>query len=175
MQYLALAIRCLIGAVFLTSAVSKVAGPDRFAIFLASVREMRVLPTGLARPAAWVVVAGEFVICGLLVVPAGQAAVAGFTIAAGLLTTFAAAIVGAVRQGRRTSCRCFGPTVAPLGYRHAVRNVALAGFAVVGAMTATASRPTDVGAMLLAAFVGLVLSVPVIALDDIVQLYRASA
>lgn len=172
MQYLALGIRCLIGAVFVVSSVSKVAGRGAFGAFAASVRDMRLLPPRLARPVARGVVVTEFAVCALVVVPA--AAAAGLTLAAMLLGVFAAGITLAVRRGVRAPCRCFGVSATPLGPRQIARNLVLAAVAVLGAVCGALPTAGAVrwGGAAVAVSGGLLLGGLVAVLDDIFELYR---
>jgi hypothetical protein len=78
------------------------------------------------------VVAAELTVVGLLAVPATIPV--GFVLAAGVLLAFSVGIARVLRAGGSAPCRCFGPSAAPLGVRHLVRNgvlvtVALAGLA----------------------------------------------
>ncbi|MGC9671363.1 MauE/DoxX family redox-associated membrane protein [Planosporangium sp. 12N6] len=170
MQYLTIGIRCLLGAVFLVSSVTKVAGPNALAAFVESVRGTRLLPSWLTRPVALLVVAAEFAAWVLLAVP--FTAVAGLLVAAGLLVSFAVAVALAVRPEVRTPCRCFGASSAPLGARHVVRNVALTAAAAIGVATAPQAGPVHVGGLVVAVCAGLVLGALVTVLDDIVELFQ---
>ncbi|GHC74302.1 MauE/DoxX family redox-associated membrane protein [Streptomyces cinnamoneus] len=173
MVCLALGIRCLIGVVFLASAVSKVTGRGAFDRFVSSVEDMRVVPTRSGRSVArWVVVA-EFTVCLSLATPVRAAGVAGFVIAGGLLAAFAAGIVLSLRQGVRTPCRCFGVSARPLGPGHAVRNLVLVAVAIAGAVTtAGASGVAAPGASAVAVLGGLLVGGLVTALDDVLDLFR---
>jgi Methylamine utilisation protein MauE len=171
-QYVAIGVRCLIGAVFLISSVSKVAGRSAFGAFVGSVRGMRLVSPATARRVAWCVLAGECAVCVLLAVPAPAATRAGFALAAGMLMTFAVAIDRAVRRGVRPSCRCFGPTAVPLGRWQVLRNSVLAGVAVVGAIVGQQVGPVQPGGVLVATCAGLLLGGLVAVLDDLVDLFR---
>ncbi|MFE7571788.1 MauE/DoxX family redox-associated membrane protein [Streptomyces sp. NPDC057539] len=170
MQYLALGIRCLIGVVFLVSSVSKVAGRGRFREFVLSVDGMNILPAALVRPVAVCVVVTECAVWILLVAPAG--AVAGLTVAAGLLAALAVAISGALRRGVAASCRCFGASAAPLGRLHVVRNWTLVALAVTGALASRADGPAHMAAVLVTVTAGLMLGCLVAVLDEIAGLFR---
>lgn len=171
-QYLAIGIRCLIGAVFLASAISKIAGRGAFRAWETSVRDMRLLPPNQARVAALFVFTLEFAVCVLLASPFEYLAVVGFVVAAGLLAVFLVAIVLTVRHGSRVSCRCFGMSTVPLGRMHVVRNIALAVAAVAGGLTTLAGGPVHLSGVPVAVVVGLVFGALVAALDDIVHLFQ---
>ncbi|MEO3926247.1 MauE/DoxX family redox-associated membrane protein [Micromonosporaceae bacterium B7E4] len=172
MQYLSIGVRCLVGVVFLASFVGKVAGREAFGAFVASVRRMRALPPGLARPVALLVVAGESAVCVLLVVPARGADAAGLVVAAGLLTAFTTGIAISLRLGVRAACRCFGTSTTPLGLRHVARNLGLTITCAVGAGAAlTAADAAQPGGATVAIVAGLVLGGLVVVFDDIVDLF----
>ena len=172
MQYLAIGLRCLIGAVFLASFCGKVAGRARMESFHASVRDLRVLPAALHLPVSFAVVAGEFVVCGTLAVPDRRVNAVGLALGAGLLVAFAAAVGVALRRGNRTSCGCFGPSTTPLGVRHIVRNAVLAVAAIAGAATLTGSGPVQSSGAVVAVLTGLLIGGLVAVLDDILDLFQ---
>ncbi|MEW9529358.1 MauE/DoxX family redox-associated membrane protein [Microbispora sp. NPDC049125] len=148
MDYVFAVCRLLVGIVFVTSAVSKLRGRAAYEEFTAATRALA--PRLPARPAAALVVAAEVAVAPLL---AWRPTVtAGFVTALGLLAAFTAAIVLALRRGRRVPCRCFGASTAPVGPGHLVRNAALIAAASAGAVQAgTAGVPADLGPAGLAA------------------------
>ncbi|MFJ7496361.1 MauE/DoxX family redox-associated membrane protein [Streptomyces sp. NPDC097727] len=164
--------RCLIGAVFLISFLGKISGPGKFDAFIESVHGMRIVPSRAARPVARVVLAAEGSVCLLLAAPAAVGTLAGFTLSAGLLMSFAVAIALSVRRGVRAPCRCFGASAAPLRLWHAVRNLLLTAGAAGGAVAATGSGQVHVGGAVLAVFGGLLLGGLVTVLDDLFDLFR---
>ncbi|MEV6673920.1 MauE/DoxX family redox-associated membrane protein [Streptomyces sp. NPDC051162] len=173
MGCLALAIRCLIGGVFLTSFIGKVAGRGAFDRFVSSVRDMRVLPTrAAARSVARCVVTAEAAVCVTLATPVRAVAVGGFVLSGVLLTVFAAGILLSLRQGVRTPCRCFGASTSPLGPGHVARNLTLTAVAVTGAVAVPAAGPATPGATVLSVLAGLLLGGLTTALDDILDLFR---
>lgn len=173
MQYLAIGLCGLVGAVFLVAVAGKVAGRDGFHAFVASVRGMRVLPSGLVRPVALVVVGAEIAVCGLLATPAQAARVAGFVIAVGLLAAFTVGTVTAILRGVRTPCRCFGTSTAPLGRQQVVRNAALIVAAASGAVASVSAHgrldPAGAGVAVVA---GLLVGGLVAAADDLIELFQ---
>lgn len=100
MGYVYVGCACLVGLVFVVSAFSKLRD---FSGFVASVPRLVPMPIGRARPVAVVVVAAETAVPILVAVPPLGAL--GFTVAAVLLFAFTVAIAGALRRGRRSSCR----------------------------------------------------------------------
>jgi len=171
-QYLVIGIRCLIGTVFLASFFGKVVGRGAFATFVTSVREMRLLPPRLARPAALVVVGVEPAVCVLLAVSRPPVTGIALLAASGLLMSFAVAIGVAVHRGVRKPCRCFGTSTVPLGWLHVVRNVVLATLAVSALMAGSASGPVTAGGLAVASLAGLLLGSFVVVLDDVVALFK---
>lgn len=174
--YLVLGCRVLLVIVFVVSLVGKVRGRDAFDEFVGATR--RLLPiTVRARP-AWLVALGvaglETVVVLALLLPGG--ARVGFLLAAMMLTAFTLAILVALRRGERAPCRCFGASsTRPLGIVPIVRNAVLLTVTVLGvigvALTpATAFAPAGVA---VAAVAAVVVAVPVILSEEIVDLFRA--
>ncbi|MFH0518505.1 MauE/DoxX family redox-associated membrane protein [Streptomyces sp. M41] len=172
MQYLDIGMRCLIGTVFLAAAISKLAGRHALPAFAGSISALRVLPPALSGTAALAVVCAEGVVCLLLVVPVPTAGVVGFGCAALMLVVFALVIARAVVAGARTPCRCFGGSTVPLGVRHIVRNVALAGCAAAGTAAAQTTGSVHPAGSAVAAVAGLLAGGLVVALDSIVDLFQ---
>ncbi|SED36361.1 Methylamine utilisation protein MauE [Streptomyces sp. 2224.1] len=173
MPYAAIGIRCLIGIIFLTSAISKSVGRQAFPSFVASLRDMRLLPPQTVTAVGGCVVLAEFTSCTLLLMPHRLLPAAGLGLAALLLTVFTAAIAVTVRRGSRTPCRCFGASTTPLGPRHLIRNTVLAALAVLGALwTVGAGYPTALSRSVVPAGLGLLLGGLVTVLDDLVALFH---
>ncbi|WP_436759244.1 MauE/DoxX family redox-associated membrane protein [Streptosporangium sp. V21-05] len=105
------------------------------------------------------VVSGEVAVCVLMVVPGPVSHGIGFVLAGTLLLAFSAAILTVVRRRVTATCRCFGPSTVPLGERHVARNVVLALSAGLGCAATFQGGPMEVGALVVAAFTGLVLGV----------------
>ncbi|MFD2416587.1 MauE/DoxX family redox-associated membrane protein [Amycolatopsis pigmentata] len=171
-QYVVIGVRCLVGAVFLASFFGKVTGRGAFAAFVASVHDMRLLPSQLARPAALAVICAEPVVCVLLSVPCPPATGTGLVAASVLLMSFAVAITFAVRRGVREPCRCFGTSTVPLGWPHVARNVVLAALALSALAVDSVTGPVDASGVAVAALTGLLLACFVVALDDLVALFK---
>jgi hypothetical protein len=168
--YLALTCRCLLGVVFLAAVTTKVRGATVFGRFADSLVSFAAVRYRWRRPVAVGVVAAEAAVPALLAVPAWT--LAGFGWAVLVLAAFTTAIVRSLRRGIRAPCHCFGSSARPLGPGHVTRNVALGLAGLVGAV-ATASAPTGPtpAAVLAAAALGLALAVPVLWLDDLVDLF----
>ncbi|MEV4324022.1 MauE/DoxX family redox-associated membrane protein [Microbispora rosea] len=133
MAYLFAFCRLLTGIVFLMSAVSKLRGRAAYEEFTAATRALVRLPSRLV---AALVVAAEIAVAPLLAWR--PTALAGFGVALGLLVAFTAAIVVALRRGRRVPCRCFGASAVPVGAGHLARNAVLIVAAAAGAVQAGA-------------------------------------
>ncbi|MGW0536252.1 MauE/DoxX family redox-associated membrane protein [Streptomyces sp. NPDC003032] len=172
-HYLSIWIRSVIGLLFLVSAVSKVSGRRAFDEFAAAVELLAPVPGG-RRLLAPAVVVLEFGVCGLLALPVPGTFRYGAWLSTGLLLAFALGIALAVRRGTDTACRCFGRSTAPVSGRHALRNVALAVPTGSAALLGPASGGTPAG-VVLTIVIGLTCGVLVIALDDIVDLFRPGA
>ncbi|WP_413803761.1 MauE/DoxX family redox-associated membrane protein [Streptomyces iranensis] len=170
-----IAVRAMIGVVFLIAFLSKSAGRGRFTAFVESLPAMGVVPLRLVGPAAVAVVAAEGAVCALLIVESNGATVAGLALAAGLLSAFTAAIARTIRRGTGATCRCFGASAAPLGRRHLLRNVVLTAVAAAAGLMAQADRaPATATGALVAAAAGLVTGALVTVLDDLTELFRPS-
>ena len=117
--------RTMLALVFLQGCAVKVGDPARLA---GTIADYRLLPAGLARPAAWLLLAAEAVTGALLLAacaaPARLAPQAA-AIAAMLLALFVTAMAINLRRGRRhISCGCHArPT--PLSWRQVWFNVGL--------------------------------------------------
>jgi hypothetical protein len=179
--YLALTCRCLLGVVFLAAVATKVRGAAAFGRFAHSLVPFAAVGYRWRRPVAAGVVVAEAAVPVLLAVPAWT--LAGFGWAVLVLAAFTAAIVRSLRRGIRAPCHCFGPSARPLGSGHVTRNAALGLAGLVGAVATLAgaaatpgAAPTGPGpgAVLAAAALGLALAVPVLWLDDVVDLFSVS-
>lgn len=168
MAYLDVGCRVLIGLVFVVSAVTKWAAPREFT---ASLARMRVLPAGLTRPVAALVIAGETTVPVLLAFPRPTVVRLGWVLAAGLLAGFTVAIVASLRRGTAAPCRCFGRSTTPLGVRHVVRNLLLLGVVGLGLLAGTVGGSGHPGGAVVAAVAGAVVAGFVAMLDDLVALF----
>ncbi|WP_425576998.1 MauE/DoxX family redox-associated membrane protein [Streptomyces kunmingensis] len=158
---------------FLASAVSKTSSGRSFRLFLESVGNMPLVPPTGVRLVALGVIFAEISILVLLLWPSAAAQAVAFLVAAGLLAVFALSIAVAIRRGATTPCRCFGSSAVPLGMRHLLRNLVLAGFAGLGTrLVLDPGEPMHPGGAVIAAVSGAVLAALIAALDDIVELYR---
>ncbi|MEQ4722119.1 MauE/DoxX family redox-associated membrane protein [Nonomuraea sp. B19D2] len=92
-----------VAAMLLVAALGKLRDVRGFA---RSVAGYRVLPGGLAGPAAVAVLAAELAAAGLLLAPGGQRW--GAVVAAALLAAFLAAMASVLRRGMAVDCGCFG-------------------------------------------------------------------
>jgi len=174
MGYVVLSVRCLLGAVFLTSAFTKLRNRRAFEEFTRTVRQLGA-PRGLVKAVALAVAISEASIPSLLVSPAPLVTGIGLGLAIVLLGAFVAGILRTLRRGTAVPCRCFGSSTTPLGRRHVVRNALLTAAAatgLVGVITGAPNAPTAGGAVL-AAVVGLVGAVLVVMFDDVVDLVAA--
>jgi len=110
---------------FGASAIAKIAHRQTWGRALATYR----LPPGIVGPVAIGVPVLELTIAVMLVL--GLSSTAGFVALSALVAFFAAVVVGRLRVGRRLGCGCFGSS-ATRDYRVLLlRNLALAGVAIV--------------------------------------------
>ncbi|MFG3552160.1 MauE/DoxX family redox-associated membrane protein [Streptomyces sp. NPDC047725] len=174
MYYTLIAARSLLGVVFLSAALGKVARRRAFGSYVRSLRQMDVVPDRLTRPTAVCVVASELSVCFTLALPTAHTPVVGLAGAAVLLSAFTFAVASALVRGTDARCDCFG-TPVPLRRRHLVRNAVLLAFTVtllvgeaINFLPPGGSHPVGFA---VAAATGLVGGVLVVALDDIAALF----
>jgi hypothetical protein len=162
MTYLSIAARCLLAAVLLAAAGSKLRNRASFAEFAMSLR-----PLGLPSSVAALTVFAEATIPALLLTT--RTAPVGLVAAAVLFTGLTMVPAMALRRGLHLACRCFGPARRPLTVRHVVRNAVLLTVAVTGLTAATGGAVPAAGAVVAvgAGFVGALL---LIVFDDLVDL-----
>jgi uncharacterized membrane protein YphA (DoxX/SURF4 family) len=127
-EYLGLAARLVIGAIFVVAGVSKLRHADEFD---RAVADYRVLPTSLVRPVArtlpWLeVVLGACLLLGVLIVPAS-------VLAAAVLVAFAGGIWLNVKRERRIGCGCGFARREEVSNKLVVRNGLLTVLALVSA------------------------------------------
>jgi len=170
-RYVEIAARLLIGVVFVIALAGKVNGAAAYRAYVLSLSRMGVLPAALRNGAARGSLVAEGAIVVLLAVPLRAAAVAGFALAAGLLTVFAAAIAVSLRRGNRAPCRCFGASTTPLGAGHIARNAVLVAVALAGLLAAVRPGAASAAGGVVAAFGGLVAGLVVTMYDDIAALW----
>ncbi|HEY7069476.1 MAG TPA: MauE/DoxX family redox-associated membrane protein [Acidimicrobiales bacterium] len=175
MSYVLLSVRCLLGAVFLASALTKVRNRRAFREFEGTVSKLGV-PRGQVRAVALVVAITEASIPFLLAGPARAVTGVGLGLAVGVLGAFVAAIVHTVRRGAAVPCRCFGSSsTTPLGRRHVARNallIAAAAAGLFGVVSGTQDALTPSGAAV-AAVAGLVGAILIVMFDDVIDLVAA--
>lgn len=112
----------LLGAMFLTAAVSKLRAPERWRAGAAEL--------GLVRPLVAVMPYVEAVLGASLLVQPRAAAIVAIV----LLASMTGLIVVRLAQGRRPACACFGSlSTRPIGVGTVLRNVAFIAVAVVAA------------------------------------------
>jgi uncharacterized membrane protein YphA (DoxX/SURF4 family) len=104
MNWVILALRIVIGAIFIVAGVSKLGHAD---VFAAQIAGFRLLPEIVIAPMATVlpfleILLGGYLILGLFTRTAAWVAVAFFA-------AFDGAIASAVVRGMSVSCGCFGP------------------------------------------------------------------
>ena len=158
-----------IGWVFLASAISKL---RHFGEFTRSLPALAPVRPGQVRPLAMAVVATEAAVPVLLLFPA--TVFYGFALAGALLTVFTAAIVTALKRGRRAPCRCFGASSTPLGPSHLVRNAILLISTLAGGLALDA-QPLQAAGLVVAIAAGLVGAILIMAMDDIAFLFARTS
>jgi len=190
MAYLGLGCRCVIGLVFLVSAVSKLRGRAAFREFSAWLASLP-LPAVRRRAGvlATLLAAAEAAIVVLAAVPwtsgttwAAWTAPAALSLAALTLAVFTAGTWVAIARGANQPCHCFGASATPLGRRHVIRDAALCLIAAVGAAGTAAATgaagaagpiPANGEGIAVSLFTGAVIALLVVFLDDLAALYSA--
>jgi len=175
MMYVNIAARVTLALVFSVALVSKLRSRSDYRAFRQSIMNVRLFPRNMASPVAALTVAVEAGIVLFLTYPATVGL--GFALAALLLLAMTSAIVIAIGRGRRSSCRCFGRSMTPLGRIHVVRDVLLLGVALLGGLSSLlqpVARRALRGGVAVAAGVGLVLTILVAASDDLAAVFSNS-
>ncbi|TDC43952.1 MauE/DoxX family redox-associated membrane protein [Micromonospora sp. KC213] len=167
-----------VSGVLAISIVSKVRTRASFHAFADAVTGLQVTAPRWSRPVAVASIAAETVVLVLVVWPGG--APAGLGAAVLLFGAFAVVLARAVRRGSTTGCHCFGPTSAPVAWRHVVRSGFLA-VASFGAFLGTFALPTvalaslDPSQILLSIFAAGMVVTALVWLDDLTWLLRGAA
>ncbi|MDO3687524.1 MauE/DoxX family redox-associated membrane protein [Micromonospora sp. C28ISP2-4] len=169
LEHLDIALRCLIGVVFLAATYGKVHSRVSWREFVASLAAMRVVPARLVPAVAGVVGLAEAAVPVLLLVPPTRRL--GHVLAALLLVAFSSGIIITLSRRQRVACRCFGATGAPLGRRHLLRNGLLIAAAAVGVAAAGATGEVAPAGVAVAAVAGAVSGLLFVWFDDITDLF----
>ncbi len=140
MGYAVVACRALVLVVCTAALLSKLRRRRAWVEFVASVRDLRLLPDRWAGAAARSTAAAEAGVAVSLVVPSAAVTSTGLLLAGVLLACLGGTVLLVVRRGVPATCRCFGASVVPLQPSHAVRNGLLAAAALAAAAW-TARRP----------------------------------
>ncbi|MFF0470174.1 MauE/DoxX family redox-associated membrane protein [Micromonospora zamorensis] len=170
LEHLDIALRCLIGVVFLSATFGKVRSRASWREFVASLAAMRVVPTRLVPATAGAVGLAEAAVPVLLLPQTGRL---GHVLAALLLVAFSSGIVVTLRRRQRVACRCFGAAGAPLGRRHLLRNGLLITAALFGVAAGSASGGVAPAGVAVAAVAGAVGGLLFVWFDDITDLFVA--
>ena len=160
--------RVFVAIVLALSAWSKIRNRTVLAELTESFSEVALVRLGGGRLAAFALVAAEAVAALALAMPWIPAAVAfGFVVVLfGALTGGVAVVLG---RRLNVACQCFGRSRTPLRPRHLVRNFGLLATAVLG-LAATGSGLGHPAGLVVAGFVGALVAVLVISIDDIAEL-----
>jgi hypothetical protein len=92
--------------------------------FQESISNFRLLPPGWSKAVAWTLLLAESTVVALMMI-GGSMLTIGFSMAAGLLVAFSAALVVALRRNVVTTCNCFGRTEQRVTPYDVARNVLL--------------------------------------------------
>jgi uncharacterized membrane protein YphA (DoxX/SURF4 family) len=115
----------LLGAVFVVSAVTKLAAPEQWRVQSGEL--------GVPGPISTLLPFTELVVGALLVAQVARRPIAA--VAGAMLLAFTVVLVVRLRQGRRPPCACFGAlTTKPIGWGNVLRNAAFLAVAVAIAL-----------------------------------------
>jgi hypothetical protein len=183
-----IAVLCLSGCVFGTSACVKLRGRSAYRAFRAGLGETSLVPDRLLPVVAPALGVGEAVVAAALVAAVAATVVAApgapalaccaLAAAAALIATLVAGVGAVIRRGTPARCACFGTgSDRPLSWVHLARNLSLlivvtAGLAVLPLSTghATATSASLAGAGLAAA-TGAAASVLFMRWEDLADLF----
>lgn len=134
-----LALRIVLGAIFVVAGASKVGHADMFA---AQIAGFRILPQVLIAPLALGLPFLEIMLGGYLIL--GLFTRASAWVAVGLLAAFDLAIASAVVRGMSVSCGCFGPNDATVTtWAEVARDAVFVVLAVIVALRAPGTLALD--------------------------------
>lgn len=176
MEYIEVAVRALVAAVFAVSAASKLRSRDALAQFTATVRVMGMVPEAFASRVAVAVGSGEALIVLLVLWPGTVGA--GLVLAGLVVLGLTGAIVAALRRGVQAPCRCFGSrSAAPLSVVDVVRNTVLVVPILVGVLATLGDEPARIlalhpGGVAVAVAAGAIGATLIVAFGDLVDLFR---
>ncbi|GAA2591172.1 hypothetical protein GCM10010399_22020 [Dactylosporangium fulvum] len=160
--------RALLGIVFAVAVVGKL---RRFTAFTTTLTAFGWVPARFRTSLAFVVVAVECLIVGLVAVPATVPF--GFLLAAVTLAAFSLAVLQSLRTGGSVRCECFGADGGEMGAPQLVRNGVLLAVATTGAAL-TVSGPAG-STNLPGLATGLVAGLVITRWDDLVYLLRTGS
>ncbi|MGY3515354.1 MauE/DoxX family redox-associated membrane protein [Micromonospora sp. PTRAS2] len=171
LEHVDIALRCLIGVVFLAAAFGKVRNRGAWREFVASLAALRMVPARLVSATACAVVVAEAAVPILLLLPPTRRL--GHVLAALLLVAFSSGVLVTLHRRQQVACRCFGATGAPLGRRHLLRNGLLIAAALVGVVAGGAAGGVALAGVAVAAVAGAVGGLVFVRFDDIADLLVA--
>ncbi|MEH1124893.1 MauE/DoxX family redox-associated membrane protein [Micromonospora sp. CPCC 206061] len=166
-----------VSGVLAISIIGKVRTRVGFHAFADAITGLQVISPRWSRLVAAASIAAETFVLALLVWPGG--APAGLAAAVLLFGAFAFVLARAIRRGSTVGCHCFGPTSAPVAWRHVIRSGFLA-VASFGALLGTIALPAvslgslDPPQLLLALFVAGIVVMALVWLDDLTWLLRGA-
>ncbi|MCD9146030.1 TlpA family protein disulfide reductase [Streptomyces albireticuli] len=170
MSYALWAIRGCIGTIFFISSLSKTFGRGSFTSFASSLNNLRIIPQRAVVLTAGGVVASEWAVVALLIAPIQWIFTLGLALASMMLVSFSLAIIRVTgrEEGTAVTCSCFGSSTRPLGVRQIVRNVLLAGLAILAAALSIAThRSSPSGNVFVSAMLGVIAGVLFVIFDKI--------
>jgi uncharacterized membrane protein YphA (DoxX/SURF4 family) len=171
MAYVVLICRCLIGFVFVISALSKIRNRAAFQSFVTWLGSLPI--PGRGRPIIpFAVVVAEVATAIMVWIPA--VTTAGLALAACVMALFTLGVIAVLRSGMYVPCLCFGPSATPLGIPQLARNAVLCAIAAVGAVLSSRNQgPIEMGGLTLAVGVAVVVTVFAVLLDDLIGLFES--
>ncbi|MGI5241091.1 MauE/DoxX family redox-associated membrane protein [Dactylosporangium sp. CA-139066] len=175
MDYVAIGCSVLVSVVFAAAVGGKARSGAALRAFADTLVTGRLVARRRRIPVAVALTAAEAGIAVLAAVPG--TAPYGLAAAAVLATGFAAGIQVTLARGAPIPCVCFGTgSDRPMGRGYQVRNLLLAGVAVLGALAAGRPGPHDLrtDGVVVAVAAGALLAALVVRGDDVAYLFRTA-
>jgi Methylamine utilisation protein MauE len=183
-NYLAVGAMATLGWLFGTSGLSKTRTAAARNDLRISLRALTWLPKQAVGPVAATLSLAEIALAlgcavaiaaSILRLPGHRAFALTALVSASALVAILTVGVGAtLRSGEPARCACFGRDERPISRVHLLRNALLLLIAIagVGALARSPGEPIDAASGALAVAVGVILSVILVNLDDIVTLFK---
>ncbi|KAB2340348.1 MauE/DoxX family redox-associated membrane protein [Actinomadura rudentiformis] len=171
MAFLDVSIRVALAVTFLVASVSKVHRIEAWRSFRNVIEATGLVPPRIALGVGALVIAAEFAVASLLLIPYGTTY--GFIACILLLVAFSGMIARAIRRNDQASCQCFGSSVEPVGAAHLYRNTILLVLAASGlAISPSGQHAADAAVLMISVPVGIFWALVLMHLGELLSLIR---